>query len=320
VLVLRDYRQVARLWLCEDFIPAFHFVFGWPHKARPRYKAIRKTDALLPAAEVGRLGLYVLDVLAGDDQYNFLAPVKRPLGIADPICYGFVFDAEQLIEQGALVGTEDLLITYRKIVWSITGKHGFDGDHVGVLGHQKFTPEAMQEFLSYTSGRSWGEDWSQRKRLDVHLGEMLDAFREAQQRTRKSGMEALEALRDWAASICADVHYVLEKAAEYGQTPEFHESFLRHLEHFPHWGPGKICGNTLRDSVAGDTRYLNLTVTPTYGKLTSSPEILWRGRLPLGLARAAIELPCVVRSDGLYGGLSWPDDLFGLLCRERRAY
>ena len=305
---LRDVREVAELWLCDRFIPAFHFVFGWPQKTKPIYKAIRRAGALLPAAEVGRLGLFVFDVLAGDDKYNFLS-LGRPMGIADPICYGFVFDAEQLVTQGALLGAGDLLPYYDKVARAIIQGEGFDSDQIHVLGRTKFSPESIRKFVNYESGRSWGE--SERKPLRDYLPVLIQAFHDLQSEHRFAGRKALGELHAWAGPVCAAMHEALEKTASYMRGGgDFEEHYARMREHFPDWSVGTSC-----KSAARDTYYFkHHEIIPW--PLRAPPELLWPGRLPLSKAVAAFELPCKTNGH-LSGTLDWPDDIFSLLCPRK---
>lgn len=88
--------------------------------ARRRYEEVIAAGVLRPRGD-GRRGLhdagstFTLDTLAGDGRYVFLSLGARYRTVREPeLCYGFVFDAEQLIRAGALVGP-DLLGDYEEI-------------------------------------------------------------------------------------------------------------------------------------------------------------------------------------------------------------
>lgn len=305
--ILRDIREVAELWLCERFVPAFHFVFGWPNITKPKFDAIRRAGALLPAGEIGRSGLFVLDVLAGDDRYNFLAAVGRPMGIGQPICYGFVFDAEQLIAEGAYLGAGDLLLEYARAAKKIAEADGFDPDQINALGRTKFSPEAMRRFVEYHSGRSWGE--SERKPLADLIPVMVAAFHEIQSQNRFAGRRALTELHTWARPVCNKMNAVIDLAPTLLHSEEFHEEFVRRYDDdFFKWGKGLACKVALRDIFYRQQG----TVVPW--ELRGPPEILWRGRLPLNKAVAAFDIGCRLDDSGVRGGLDWPDDIFSLFC------
>jgi hypothetical protein len=56
------------------------------------------------------------DNLAGDDRYIFLSVGARYLDQIEGAAYGFVFDAEDLIRQGAILGLHDLASRYTEII------------------------------------------------------------------------------------------------------------------------------------------------------------------------------------------------------------
>ncbi|MGL4559163.1 MAG: hypothetical protein ACRCV5_16810 [Afipia sp.] len=97
---------------------------------RLRFEQIRASGVLLPRVEpkpVGEDGsVFDFDRIAGDNQYVFLSHGARYRNLRKPsLCYGFVFDAQQLIHEcGALVGP-DMLEVYEdlldKIVQDIDG-------------------------------------------------------------------------------------------------------------------------------------------------------------------------------------------------------
>lgn len=88
---------------------------------RRRYQSIRESGVLRPHGQIRQVGqdgsTFQLDHLAGDGQYVFLSygpryRRQRP----DYLCYGFVFDAADLIDCcGALVG-DDLLGDYEDVL------------------------------------------------------------------------------------------------------------------------------------------------------------------------------------------------------------
>lgn len=86
-----------------------------------RYRAIRAAGVLRPRVEEKQPGedgsLFELDRLAGDNQYVFLSYGARYREYRTPaMCYGFAFDAEQLVaEYGAIVGG-DMLDRYERLL------------------------------------------------------------------------------------------------------------------------------------------------------------------------------------------------------------
>ena len=56
------------------------------------------------------------DDLVGDDRYVFLSVGPRYADQVDAAAYGFVFDAEALIERGAVLGLGDLAADYTEII------------------------------------------------------------------------------------------------------------------------------------------------------------------------------------------------------------
>jgi hypothetical protein len=62
---------------------------------------------------------FEFDHLAGDDRFIFLSAGSRYREIREPeICFGFVFDAEALVADGALVGP-DLIENYEALAYEI---------------------------------------------------------------------------------------------------------------------------------------------------------------------------------------------------------
>lgn len=56
------------------------------------------------------------DDLSGDDQYVFLSVGERYLNQIENVAYGFIFDAEDLIQRGAILGLHDLAADYTEII------------------------------------------------------------------------------------------------------------------------------------------------------------------------------------------------------------
>lgn len=111
---------------------------------RGRYEAILRSGVLRPHGSERGLGqdgsTFQLDHLAGDGQYVFLSygPRYRRLRPAH-LCYGFVFDAADLIDScSALVG-EDLLEDYEDLL---------DGAIAEVCAIQPPLPPASPEQLA----------------------------------------------------------------------------------------------------------------------------------------------------------------------------
>lgn len=89
---------------------------------RTRFERIKKDGILKPAAKrefMGTSNSFDLDFLAGDNQYVFLSAGSRYRNERpDCVCYGFVFDAADLINYGALVGP-DLANEYDALLDSV---------------------------------------------------------------------------------------------------------------------------------------------------------------------------------------------------------
>lgn len=88
--------------------------------ARRRYDEIVAAGVLRPGGDRPRTldaagSTFALDTLAGDGRYIFLSRGERYRAVREPgMCYGFVFDAEQLVAAGAIVGP-DLLSDYEAL-------------------------------------------------------------------------------------------------------------------------------------------------------------------------------------------------------------
>lgn len=92
---------------------------------RRRFQAIQLDGYLRPRGRPRDVNsddhgsTFDLDLLAGDDRYIFLSYGPRYRDLIEPdLCYGFAFDAEQLVHAGALVGP-DLLDDYEALASEI---------------------------------------------------------------------------------------------------------------------------------------------------------------------------------------------------------
>lgn len=100
-----------------------------------RYQQVLKAGHLLSAAQLAAQSdvavrdvtskIEAIDVLAGDHHYIFLSESDLYRQSYDPVykagSYGFVLDAEQLIKNGALVRTKDLIGDYRTLRAEVFG-------------------------------------------------------------------------------------------------------------------------------------------------------------------------------------------------------
>lgn len=92
---------------------------------RQRFQQIQRTGVLQPRGRPrdpshdDHGSSFGLDLLAGDGDYVFLSygPRYRNL-FPDDLCYGFLFDAVQLVQAGALVGP-DLIHDYEELAHEI---------------------------------------------------------------------------------------------------------------------------------------------------------------------------------------------------------
>jgi hypothetical protein len=298
--ILTTVEQVAQLWTCKDFVPAFHFIYGWQGSDKQKFKSIMRGGHLKTASEVGNESMFIYDVMAGDDQLVFLSTIRTPRGMGGGSRYGLIFDAHELIDKGALFGSGDLLSEYDEAAHGVFSKYYMSGDAhtVTVYGHQKNTIEDRNRFFNYQP--RWGYR-DEPPPVNTLVPELIEAF-VALANTRVLGPEAHQLLDGWSTATCQTTRMLLDMARNNMVANE--DKFTRHRAvyeaHMADWDDYKRCYVAARDSVAGDKAYYDLV-------LASSPEIMWRGRLPLSLAHSAFALS----SDE---HISWPDDLFRLAC------
>jgi hypothetical protein len=289
VRVLRDSREVAQLWLCERFVPAFHFTSG---RDPAKFRQIMRTGALIPSAGIGRDNLFNYDVLAGDDNYVFLSVNVPSPGGTTPPQYGFVFDALQLVQEGALVGQGDMLYQYGVELAAILRKHNWNLDQIGSAtnaGHQRFTPESMQFFLQRRNS-FWSDDLGNPDKVINHIPELIEGMTRLQNDFRYSGKPATDLVVRWAEKVCAYTRGIVEDSAK------IYRSYAKDRSHPPDAEERSKCRSLLHLRAIGR----KLTVR-------DSPELLWPGRLPLSKAIAAISLS---DNDSLF----YPDTLTHLFC------
>jgi hypothetical protein len=101
---------------------------------RERYEHIVQ-DRFLRPMQGDSGNTFALDSLAGDDLSIFLSVEKRYWASLEAANFGFVFDAEQLIEAGAILRSRDLLVDYQDL-------------------HEKVT----QQFIPRQTATSWSDD------------------------------------------------------------------------------------------------------------------------------------------------------------------
>lgn len=91
-------------------------------RVRARYEQLRYAGILLPRCEIPASvdrpdRSTEEDDLAGDDRFVFLSVGERySAGDLAPAAFGFVFDAEELVQAGALLGMWDLASEYGEII------------------------------------------------------------------------------------------------------------------------------------------------------------------------------------------------------------
>lgn len=300
--ILHTVEEVIELCLCQSYVPAFHFVFGYQGADAQRFKSIMRGGHLKPATEAGNESMFIYDVLAGDDQFVFLAPVRTPMGMGGGSQYGFIFDADELLSRGAVYGKSDLLSSYEKAAYSVFERHYLPqtAHEATLLGRQRNRPREREEFLAFQP--RWGHH-DDPVAVSSLLPELVSALQDVQAK-RFAGDAARSALSEWAQRICAASQQLVAEARK--NVSMHDEKFLRHYEgyaSYSDWSEHKQCYVAARDSVAGSRLYTSTVVT-------SNPEILWPGRLPIGIARAAFMLP-----EGEH--ISWPDDIFRLACHPK---
>lgn len=300
--------DVIRLWLCDKFIPAFHFVHGKDHdEQKDRFDRIRNAGYLRPGNEVGSSNMYILDLLASDDQYVFLSAVRPAMGLGAGTDFGFVFNAVELLQNGAVYGEGDLLRDYERAVQVVAARYFYPDDaHTAAFhAHQRSTYENRDKFFNFTG---WGRD--KQTKVWEFLPEIVDALTEIQTKSRFTGSAAIDQLMTWARISCTGVRDLLAMAQGNleAASPAFRSWFAITMRSRPRPSRREACSWALRNVIASEP----LMHQVQFG---GSPEILWPGRLPIDRAVYAFALP---KAGGrLFTGFSWIDDLFRLACYDK---
>ena len=309
LLTLKD--EVIQLWLCGNFIPAFHFVHGYDHgQQKARFQQVLDSGYLRPAAEVGAQNMYILDVLAGDDNNVFLSAVRPAQGMGGGTNFGFIFNALDLIQRGALLNEHDLLRDYEHATQEVAGRYYYsDSAHsASIYGRQRNTPEDRERFLSYQPWSSTGG--GRAPAIREFLPEIVAALVAVQNKSRFVGDEAARELSLWAGKICGDANTLLDMAKSHveSQSEAFRKWYANAMQrwHGKRRPRREACASAARNTVAGEQLIHEVM-------FNSPPELLWPGRLPLDLAVAAFAIP------SRHHGFSWPDDLFRLACYGTEA-
>lgn len=311
--VIRSVAEIAELWTCPGFVPAFHFAFGYDYAAQEaKFQKILATGTLLPAALIGTQNMFLLDVMAEDDSYVFLSPARPPRGMGGS-SFGFVFDANKLVQNGAVVGKDDLLEDYeREAVKTLKKYYGPNtsyeiGGDILRRRNTEDTNNQLKRAITYANQYvenplTLDEFWRVIK--DALTAYALDP------RHRSTGDHAQKMLDNFANELCGRMRGLLAKGAEKIRTSaadfrEWSESYVRQGRD---WTATEICRRAIRDTMASD---------PNFDKLSMGdvPELLWPGELPVDTAVAFIALDPPEKGL-LYRSAHFPDDLFKLLCDE----
>lgn len=143
-----------------------------------RFNRILTSDVLLPrdidSPSPEKTGTsFDEDFLAGDNKYVFASVGPRYRMITPPeVCYGFVFDAQQLVTEGALVGY-DLMPDYESLLDSVAKRVD--------ASLPQAEPMPMKDILAFmeTLGESDpGMALSLQKDSTSHYWDILDGMRE----------------------------------------------------------------------------------------------------------------------------------------------
>ncbi len=184
---------------------------------KKKFAAIRRQGRLEPRGETPRTlhdsgNQFGLDTLAGDGCYVFLSAGPRYREARDPeICHGFVFDAEKLIEAGALVGP-DLLHDYEALADQIIEEveqtlptpPPLSGEELAEFARMmEITDPDMLEFVRTDSTRRYHDIAAGLESGDESVPGVREALARWQERVpalqakkRKSGAKALELLQN----------------------------------------------------------------------------------------------------------------------------
>lgn len=327
--ILRTPAEVAELWLCPGFVPALHFTDIGDGSRGQRFEMIRRSGALQPARVVGTQNMTGLDVLAGDDGYVFLTPIHPPDTLSRFLRFGFVFDAEDLIASGAIVGETDLLPAYEtRIAKMLTAKYGY---RVG----QELTRVLDANYLD-TLREDFAERYAILARKDARrprplpVDELLNIITENLQQlsaTRYHGEAALQYIVGYAEYVCGVMHKVLDTITPNAETlaPDFivqaavRSKYMsknaRSVEALARADSAvELCVESLRRTVL-DQKILAPFFVSGAGMMRKieTPEILWPGALPIDRAVALIMLP---EWEGTTTGLRWPAGISYVPCQR----
>lgn len=303
--------EVAELWKCPGFIPAFHFIFNPDYDRQAvLFDSVQMRGALLPAREIGTQNMYLADIAAGDDRFIYLSPVRPASGLRISPNFGFVFDARDLITHGAYVNRVDLLGVYLMVA-----AEAFE-PYVGPMRaawladmlHQTLSQQ-LQVDITETLGR-WtaGMAAPPARTFEEYYGFVAGTLEKVttDPKWRREGKRAYDLVEEYADSICAATREVFDRAQtnirkrataytrRYNETQGVVDA------------PADRCLVAVNDMLDRNASYKQLRNLPT-------PEILWPGALPLARAVAAIALPR--QAQNLQHGIRWPTTLFNELCQ-----
>lgn len=109
-------------------------------KGQDLYERITQSGHLLAPAthtEEVHSRQFHLDRMVGDDQFVFLSFGRRYWNDPQSVNFGYIFDAEQLLRQGAILRTKDLMGSYDDLLEEVVRQFAPD------IREDQFTPEQL---------------------------------------------------------------------------------------------------------------------------------------------------------------------------------
>ncbi len=181
-------------------------------KAFARYQAIRQSGVLRPSSIQEQLprpegNFFLEDHLARDNQYVFLSIGKRYWSEPDQLNFGFLFDAEKLLKQGAILRRYDLLSDYEDVLSDlVAARTGFreppewSEEETRMLMEALDNPKAHPGYKAPNNAYYDLMDAVQELRYDIPgVQEILAQFRvevaELHEQVQLSGQEAIDFIR-----------------------------------------------------------------------------------------------------------------------------
>lgn len=179
-----------------------------------RYQSIHREGALLPALSTPSIlekegRKFPLDHLAGDTRFVFLSVGRRYWLPVDGLNYGFIFDAEDLLQRGAILRTHDLMSNYEEALEEAVTKFApflepssWPAEQLAALFHSLEDPDAIDASSPTPNDAYYAlkEAVEHQRNLDeVWYGheataEFLRLVKQVQDRSQLQGQDALDAI------------------------------------------------------------------------------------------------------------------------------